>query len=98
MQLRLVRDAAEEERQRHVNEMTAHQQKAAKDAEHASFTTGLQASQIEQLTSELALATEELENWRKGNIRLSNAKQWRQEKQQAKAGGHAGGLLATAKE
>ena len=78
--LRSVRDAADDERQKHLRELSAAQKKAAQDAEQAAFAQQLQASQIANLNRELAKANEELDNWRSGVIRLANAKAWREER------------------
>ena len=75
--LRRAQDAAEDERQQHLLEMTNLAKVRAEEKEQASFTTELQASQLEEYRKALDEATEELQNWRSGNIRLSNAKQWR---------------------
>jgi len=79
-QLRMVRDAAEEERHKHLAEISAANMKVAQTSEQAAFTTELQASQLAQVTKELAEANDELMNWRTGNIRLANARQWREER------------------
>ena len=79
-ELRVVRDAAEEERQRHLSEMGTLSKQLAQETDNFSFTQKMQGSQIAQLQKELAESSEELHNWRNGNIRLSNAKQWRQER------------------
>ncbi len=83
-QLQRVRDEADAERQRHLNEISAANMKVAQVSEQAAFTTELQASQLAQVTKELAEANEELQNWRTGNIRLANARQWREERNKAK--------------
>lgn len=78
--LQMVQDAADEERRRHQREYAALSKKATQDEEQAAFTMDMQASQIEGMRRELGLCTEELENWRNGNIRLSNQKAWREER------------------
>ena len=78
--LQMVQDAADEERRRHQREMAALSKKAAQDEEHAAFTTSVQTTQLESYKRELGLCTEELDNWRNGNIRLSNQKAWREQR------------------
>ena len=90
-QLQRARDEAEAERQRLLDEVAAVNAKLAYVSEQAAFTTELQASQLTQLTMEFTECNEELQNWRTGNIRLANARQWREEREKAKAGGGSSG-------
>ena len=90
-QLQRARDEAEAERQRLLDEVAAVNAKLAYASEQAAFTTELQASQLTQLTMEFTECNEELQNWRTGNIRLANARQWREEREKAKAGGVSSG-------
>ena len=78
--LSAAQDAAEDEKQQHIREMTGISKILADAKEQAKFTTELQAEQLDKYRKELEEANEELTNWRSGNIRLSNAKQWREER------------------
>ena len=90
-QLQRARDEAEAERRRLLDEVAVVNAKLAKVSEQAAYTTELQASQLTQLTMDFTECNEELQNWRTGNIRLANARQWREEREKAKAGGGSSG-------
>jgi len=90
-QLQRARDEAEAERRRLLDEVAVVNAKLAKVSEQAAYTTELQASQLTQLTMDFTECNEELQNWRMGNIRLANARQWREEREKAKAGGGSSG-------
>ena len=79
-QLRMTQDAAEDERMKFRREMTAISKESAEQKEQAAFSSKLLTEQLEVATTELTEATEELSNWRSGNIRLANAKQWREQR------------------
>jgi hypothetical protein len=87
-------DTADQERQAHAAEMAALSKTVVQEREQAAVTSQMQATQLEQFKRELVDANEELTNWRNGNIRLSNARQWREEYQQRKQG-KDDGMLAT---
>ena len=54
--------------------------------------TDMQSTQLETTQRELADAMEELANWRNGNIRLSNVKAWREERDGKPGGGGGPGI------
>lgn len=61
-------------------EMSKLSKALAEAQEHAAFTTGLQATQLATSQKELEEANEELKLWRNGSLRLSNMRQWREER------------------
>ena len=80
-ELRVVRETAEDEAQRFCSELATVTNQYAKDQEAAAFAKGLLTSQLEKLQGQFAEASEELEGWRSGSIRLANHKQWRESRE-----------------
>lgn len=79
-QLRVAQDAAESVQHKYNSELAGLSRVHLEASEHATRTTDQLASDLAQAQHELADAMEELQLWRTGDIRLSNAKQWREEK------------------
>lgn len=78
--LRMAQDAADAERQQSQREVQMISKQAAQQKEEADFAMKIKQEQLELALAELAEANEELANWRSGNIRLSNAKAWREQR------------------
>lgn len=79
-----TQDAAEHERQKHLAGMASLSKAFEEAREKAEFTSNLQSDKLDHCMRELTEVNEELRNWRNGNIRLSNMKQWREEREREK--------------